>query len=108
MAARSPPEIGLLAQIETVVLARQQQPTQDALGLLVQSQDEDGNRLSVAELKVQALLLLFAGHETTTSLIASLCLALARHPDILATARAEQVQIGLETPLEIDSLKQMA
>ncbi|WP_309735853.1 cytochrome P450 [Chamaesiphon sp. OTE_75_metabat_556] len=97
----------LLAHIETVVLERQQQPTQDALGLLVQSQDEDGLRLSVAELKVQALLLLFAGHETTTSLIASLCLALAQHPEILAQARAEQVQIGLDAPISIDSLKQM-
>jgi retinoid hydroxylase len=97
----------LLAHIETVVLERQQQPTQDALGLLVQSQDEDGNQLSVAELKVQALLLLFAGHETTTSLIASLCLALAQHPEVLAQARAEQIHIGLETPLAIDSLKQM-
>jgi retinoid hydroxylase len=97
----------LLAHIETVVLERQQQPTQDALGLLVQSQDEDGNRLSVAELKVQALLLLFAGHETTTSLIASLCLALAKYPEVLAQARAEQIQIGLETPISIESLKQM-
>jgi retinoid hydroxylase len=97
----------LLAHIETVVLERQQQPTQDALGLLVQSQDEDGSRLSVAELKVQALLLLFAGHETTTSLIASLCLSLAQHPEVLAQSRAEQVQIGLDTTISIDSLKQM-
>jgi retinoid hydroxylase len=97
----------LLSHIEKVVLQRQQQPTQDALGLLVQSQDEDGNRLSVAELQVQALLLLFAGHETTTSLIASLCLALAQHPEILARARAEQAEIGTETPITIDSLKQM-
>jgi retinoid hydroxylase len=52
-------------------------------------------------------LLLFAGHETTTSLIASLCLALAQHPEVLAQARAEQVQIGLETQISIDSLKQM-
>jgi retinoid hydroxylase len=97
----------LLAQIEKVVLERQKQPTQDALGLLVQSQDEEGNRLSVVELKVQALLLLFAGHETTTSLVASLCLALARHPEILARARAEQLQLGTEAPITIDRLKQM-
>nr|WP_309741954.1 cytochrome P450 [Chamaesiphon sp. OTE_20_metabat_361] len=97
----------LLAHIEQVVLERQQQPSQDALGLLVQSQDEEGNRLSVAELKVQALLLLFAGHETTTSLVASLCLALAQHPEILATARAEQERIGRDTPISIESLKQM-
>ena len=105
----------LLSHIEQVVLARQQQPTQDALGLLVQSQDEDGNRLSVTELKVQALLLLFAGHETTTSLVSSFCLALAQHPEILAAARAEQAQIGRDTAISIlpgrgfadDSLKQM-
>jgi retinoid hydroxylase len=97
----------ILKHIEKVVLERQQTPTQDALGLLVQSQDEDGNRLGINELKVQALLLLFAGHETTTSLVSSLCLALARHPDVLATARAEQVQIGIDTPITIDSLKQM-
>ena len=97
----------LLEHIEKVVLERQQSPTQDALGLLVQSQDEEGNRLSVAELKVQALLLLFAGHETTTSLIASLCLALAQNSEVLARARAEQSQIGRNTPISIDSLKQM-
>lgn len=97
----------LLEHIEKVVLERQQSPTQDALGLLVQSQDEEGNRLSVAELKVQALLLLFAGHETTTSLIASLCLALAQNSEVLARARAEQGQIGTDTPISIDSLKQM-
>jgi retinoid hydroxylase len=97
----------LLAHIKKVILERQQHPTQDALGLLVQSQDEEGNRLSVAELQVQALLLLFAGHETTTSLVASLCLALAQHPEVLARARAEQSQIGVDTPITIDSLKQM-
>jgi retinoid hydroxylase len=97
----------LLAHIETVVLERQKSPTQDVLGLLIQSQDEAGNRLSVTELKLQALLLLFAGHETTTSLVASLCLALARHPEILARARAEQIQIGIDTPISIERLKQM-
>ncbi len=97
----------ILEHIDRVVLERQQTPTQDALGLLVQSQDEAGNRLSVTELKVQALLLLFAGHETTTSLVASLCLALAQHPDVLAKARTEQVKIGVDTPITIDSLKQM-
>ncbi|WP_295617605.1 cytochrome P450 [Chamaesiphon sp. GL140_3_metabinner_50] len=97
----------ILEHIDRVVLERQQTPTQDALGLLVQSQDEAGNRLSITELKVQALLLLFAGHETTTSLVASLCLALAQHPEVLAKARAEQVEIGIDTPISIDSLKQM-
>lgn len=95
----------LLAHIEQAVLLRQQQPAQDALGLLVQSRDEEGNTLSLAEIKVQALLLLFAGHETTTSMLTSFCLALAQHPDILAKARAEQQ--GFTQPLNLDQLKQM-
>jgi retinoid hydroxylase len=97
----------ILDHIDRVVLARQKHPTQDALGLLVQSQDEEGNSLSIAELKVQALLLLFAGHETTTSLVASLCMALAQHPEVLAQARAEQQQLGIDTPITLDCLKQM-
>jgi retinoid hydroxylase len=97
----------ILDHIDRVVLDRQKHPTQDALGLLVQSQDEEGNSLSIAELKVQALLLLFAGHETTTSLVASLCMALAQHPEVLAQARAEQQQLGIDTPITLDCLKQM-
>ncbi len=62
----------------------------DVLTLLLQTEDEDGNCLSDTEIKVQTLLMLFAGHETTTSMLTSLCLALAQHPDVLAKARAEQ------------------
>ncbi|MEM9809336.1 MAG: cytochrome P450 [Cyanobacteria bacterium P01_D01_bin.56] len=39
----------------------------DALSLLIQTKDEDGNSLSIDELKDQVLLLLFAGHEKLTS-----------------------------------------
>ena len=74
------------------MLQRQQKPEsdQDALGLLLQARDEDGNSLSLSELKDQVLLLLFAGHETLTSAIASLCLMLAQHPEVLVAVRAEQ------------------
>ncbi|MBW4448557.1 MAG: cytochrome P450 [Spirirestis rafaelensis WJT71-NPBG6] len=99
----------LLAKIEEVVRQRQHQPSilDDALGLLLQARDEDGNSLSLEELKDQVLTLLFAGHETLTSAIASLCLLLAQHPDILATARAEQQQLGFHEPLTLEHLKQM-
>ena len=62
----------------------------DVLTLLLQTEDEGGNRLSEAEIKVQTLLMLFAGHETTTSMLTSLVMALAQHPEVLAKARAEQ------------------
>ncbi len=99
----------LLEYIEEIIKNRQQQPntSQDALGLLLQARDEDGNSLDLQELKDQVLLLLFAGHETLTSAIASLCLLLAQHPEVLATARAEQQKLGLTEPLTLEFLKQM-
>lgn len=98
----------LLKHLETVIQQRQQNPTQDALGLLVQSRDEDGNGLSIEELKVQALLLLFAGHETTTSMLTSLCMSLAQNPEILDKLRNEQKNVSQETPeITLESLKKM-
>jgi cytochrome P450 len=98
----------LLEHLEKVIRQRQQNPTQDALGLLVQSQDEEGNGLSLEELKVQALLLLFAGHETTTSMLASFCMSLAQHPHIWEQLRTEQQFICQQTPkLTLETLKKM-
>lgn len=98
----------LLVQIENLVRKRQQQPgiEQDALGLLLEARDEEGNSLSVQEIKDQVLLLLFAGHETLTSALASLCKLLAQHPEVLAAARAEQRQIAQEE-LSLEQLKKM-
>jgi cytochrome P450 len=61
----------------------------------------------LGELKDQILLLLFAGHETLTSAIASFCLLVSQHPDVLHNIRREQNSLGLSLPLTPDSLKQM-
>jgi retinoid hydroxylase len=84
----------LLAHLTTIIEQRQQNPTDDALSLLLQAEDENGDRLSLDEIRDQALLLLFAGHETTTSMLTWICLELARHPDVLAKARQEQQTSG--------------
>ncbi|MEA5577052.1 cytochrome P450 [Anabaena sp. UHCC 0451] len=103
----------LLAKIEEIILQRQRQPIlatsseQDALGLLLNATDEDGNSLSIEELKDQILTLLFAGHETLTSALASFCLLLAQNPEILAAARKEQQQIICTGELTSEHLKQM-
>jgi retinoid hydroxylase len=78
----------LLKLIEAIILERQQQPNsdRDALGLLLQARDEDGNGLSLAELKDQVLLLLFAGHETLTSAISRVRLALRERIFVYATS----------------------
>ena len=97
----------LLAHIQKVVEDRMAHPTQDALGLLVQSEDENGDRLTMEELKVQALLMLFAGHETTTSMLTSLVMVLAHNPQILERARQEQQILASAGSLSLAQLKQM-
>ncbi len=100
----------LLAEIETLIRSRQaaspQSSDRDALDLLLAAKDEEGKGLSIEELKNQVLLLLFAGHETLTSGLASICLLLAQHPDVLARARDEQMQFRSQ-PLTFETLKQM-
>lgn len=99
----------LLEHIEKIVLKRQQadNPGDDALGLLIEARDEEGNSLSIEELKDQILLLLFAGHETLTSAIASFCLLTAQHPEVLQRLQQEQQQLSLASPLTLENLKQM-
>jgi cytochrome P450 len=99
----------LLAKIERIILQRHQEPNnhQDALGLLLDAKDEDGNSLSIEELKDQILTLLFAGHETLTSALSSLCLLLAQNPKVLAAARREQEHISCTGALTSEHLKQM-
>lgn len=99
----------LLGEIERLILPRQQasDPGTDTLGLLLQARDENGEGLSLTELQDQILLLLFAGHETLTSAIASYCLLLAQNPDIWERLRAEQRAFEANIPLTLETLKQM-
>lgn len=99
----------LLENLEQIIIKRQQadDPGNDALGLLIQAEDEDGNSLSLEELKDQVLLLLFAGHETLTSAIASFCLLTAQHPDIMQRLREEQGRLNITSTPTLEDLKQM-
>jgi retinoid hydroxylase len=99
----------LLTEIEQIIHKRQQSQSigNDALSLLMQAEDEQGKRLSLAELKDQVLLLLFAGHETLTSAVASFCLLTAQNPAVTAQLRQEQQDFATTDPLTLDSLKQM-
>ena len=99
----------LMVLLEEIIRQRQQSADfgSDALSLLIQAKDEDGNSLGIDELKDQVLLLLFAGHETLTSALASFCLLVAQHPQVLAALRAEQAAFAPESPLTLDMLRQM-
>jgi cytochrome P450 len=54
---------------------------EDILGLLIETQHEDGMRFTDEQVRDQVLTLLFAGHDTTTSTVAFLFYELARNPD---------------------------
>lgn len=67
---------------------RRRGPSEDLLSQLVRLED-DGDRLSEDELVASCILLLFAGHETTTNHIANGLLSLLRFPQALEALRAD-------------------
>ena len=99
----------LLENIEQIIVKRQQSEDsgEDALGLLIKAKDEEGNSLTLAELKDQILLLLFAGHETLTSAIASFCLLTAQHPEVMQRLRDEQDILNITGTTTLEDLKKM-
>jgi len=85
-AARSAQELG--QYLRDVVAERRRQPREDLISRMIAARDEAG-ALSDAELVANCVLILLAGHETTTNLIGNGCLALLRHPDQMALLRSD-------------------
>lgn len=79
--------------IEGVARQRRLEPRDDLISDLVSAEDSGGDRLSARELVSTSILLLIAGNETTTKLIANSLIALLRHPDQLALLRDEPKRI---------------
>lgn len=69
------------------VAERRAQPREDAITALLQA-EEDGERFSDDELIATCILMLFAGHETTTNHLANGLLSLLRFPGELQKLRA--------------------
>ncbi|HEY7428769.1 MAG TPA: cytochrome P450 [Gemmataceae bacterium] len=94
----------LRAYFAGIVAQRRVEPRDDLLSALVKAQ-EDGERLNEAELLANAVLLLNAGHETTTNLIGNGTLALLQHPDQLRRLRENPALIStaVEELLRYDS-----
>jgi cytochrome P450 len=97
----------LMAYIDRAILEHRQSPKQDALGLLMETRDEDGKSLSNEELQSQTLLLLFAGHETSASMLSSLAMVLPKHPHVWEKLRAEQASLNLGEALTMDDIRKM-
>ncbi len=78
-------------------------PAGDVLSMLLAATDDEGRPLSDREVRDQAITLLFAGHDTSTSTISFLFYEMARHPDELQRLLAEQDEVlGGEPPTASD------
>lgn len=73
---------------EAILDERRREPRDDVITLLLNAEDA-GERLSRSELIGMAILILVAGHETTTSLLSNGLLLLLQNPEQLAALRAD-------------------
>lgn len=96
--------LAFMAYFADMAEDRRQHPQDDLLSGLVAAEDE-GDRLTADELVTNCILLLIAGHETTTNLIGNGALALLRSPSELARWRADPslAKTGVEELLRYDS-----
>jgi Cytochrome P450 len=83
----------LTEYLTELVREHERNPADDLLSALISARDE-GDALSQDEVISTGVLLLFAGHETTTNLIGSGLLALLRRPDQRALLAADPSLVG--------------
>ena len=82
-----------MAYFTAMAEERRQHPQDDLLSGLAAA-EEEGDRLTADELVTNCILLLIAGHETTTNLIGNGVLSLLRNPDELARLRDDPSLVG--------------
>ncbi len=78
--------------VHGIITTRRQQtgPSADLLTMLMEARDEDtGAAMSDAQLRDEVMTLLLAGHETSANTLSFALMALAQHPEIAHTVRAE-------------------
>src|SRR5439155_8938982 len=100
--------LAFVAYFAQLINERRTAPRDDLVSALIAA-EESGDKLTQEEVIVNLILLLIAGHETTTNLIGNGMLALLRHPDQLADLRAEPplIKSAVEELLRYDSPVQL-
>lgn len=73
---------------DELMARRREEPGEDMISDLLAG-DDSGERLDDHEIKSMCALMLFAGHETTTSTIASAMLMLIQHPQQMSLLRSD-------------------
>ncbi len=85
--------VAMSALFRGLIEERRRMPGDDLLSLLIAARDAD-DRLTEDELVATSMLLLFAGHETTTNLLSNATLMLLRNPEARARFVAEPDTAG--------------
>ncbi|WP_308315281.1 cytochrome P450 [Streptomyces sp. ISL-100] len=78
---------GIHTVLSDLVALKRQAPGDDMTSVLIAAREEDGSRLSEAELVDTLLLVISAGHETTVNLLDNAVHTLLAHPDQLELVR---------------------
>lgn len=99
----------LLSAIDAIVQERRRLPEQpnDMLGALLTVRNEQGEPLSHTAIVHEVHNQLFAGHDTTVTVMTNLMLQLAQHPAVLAQARREIHSAWLTDSLDLEQLKHL-
>ena len=90
----------LHAVLGELVAHKREQPGDDMTSVLIAAREEDGTRLSEAEMVDTLLLMISAGHETTVNLLDNAVHALLTHPEqleLVRTAKATWSDVIEET-----------
>ncbi|KAL3615868.1 hypothetical protein CASFOL_040162 [Castilleja foliolosa] len=88
-------ELGLIVRRRRDALEkRTASPSQDLLSHLLVTPDENGEFMSESVIANNILLLLFAGHDTSSSAITMLIKTLAEHPEVYEKVLREQNEIA--------------
>ncbi|SEB30317.1 cytochrome P450 family protein [Streptomyces melanosporofaciens] len=97
--------LALNAYLRDLLEVKRQSPANDLLSRLIAVRDQDGGRLSEAELLGTTVILVVAGHETTVNLLGNAVVALLRHPDQACALRArpELIPGAVEEFLRFDA-----
>lgn len=94
----------MVAYAKDLIRRRRADPADDMVSAMIRSSDESGDRLGEAEMIAMILLLINAGHHSTSQFIPNATVVLLDHPDQLARLRA---QPGL-LPDAMDELMRLA
>ena len=97
------------ALLAAIIDARRRsgEDTGDLLSLLLQAQDEDGGRMSDAQIRDECITLFLAGHETTALALTYALFLPAQHREVAARLADEVRAAAGERPLTIDDIPRL-